>query len=97
MRAYLTRKSGHAWQRARPHLTRKSGNHLPRHQEKAVNIIHRCRFARWTNAFSKKLKSFQAAVAIILCYYNFVNTLGAIHTTPVKKKKLFKWVNKKNI
>jgi hypothetical protein len=35
-----------------------------------------------TNAFSKKLENFQAAIALHFAYYNFVKTHGAIRSTP---------------
>ena len=44
--------------------------------------MHCRRLTRLTNAFSKKLENFEAAVAMNFCYYNFVKTHGAIRMTP---------------
>lgn len=42
-----------------------------------------CRRLTWlTNAFSKKLENFKAAVALHYGYYSFVNTDTAIRCTP---------------
>jgi hypothetical protein len=40
--------------------------------------MHIRRLTRLTNAFSKKLENFKAAVALHFAYYNFVK----IHTSP---------------
>ncbi len=40
------------------------------------------RFARVTNAFSKRLKHLQAAVAFHFCWYNFCRVHTAIRCTP---------------
>lgn len=44
--------------------------------------MHCRRLARLTNAFSKKLENFKAAVALHYAYYNFVKMHGAIRCTP---------------
>lgn len=43
---------------------------------------HCKRLARLTLAFSKKLDNFKAAIALHLCYYNFVKTHGTLRCTP---------------
>lgn len=43
---------------------------------------HIRRLTRLTNAFSKKLENFKAAVALHFGYYNFVKTHGTIRCTP---------------
>ncbi|HEX3797402.1 MAG TPA: hypothetical protein VH413_01775 [Verrucomicrobiae bacterium] len=44
--------------------------------------MHCRRLARLTNAFSKKLENFQAAVSLNFAYYNFCKVHGAIRCTP---------------
>jgi IS1 family transposase len=44
--------------------------------------MHCRRLTRLTNAFSKKLENFEAAVALNFAYYNFVKTNKAIRMTP---------------
>jgi IS1 family transposase len=44
--------------------------------------MHCRRLTRLTNAFSKKLENFEAAVALNFAYYNFVKTHLAIRMTP---------------
>lgn len=44
--------------------------------------MHCRRLARLTNAFSKKLENFKAAVALHFAYYNFVKSNIAIRCTP---------------
>ena len=46
--------------------------------------MHCRRLTRLTNAFSKKLENFEAAVAMNFCHYNFVKTHGAIRMTPAQ-------------
>lgn len=50
------------------------------------------RFNRLTNAFSKKLDSLKAAVAIHFWHYNFVRKHGSIGTTPAIKAGLVEGV-----
>ena len=54
------------------------------HNEKQNHTLrmHCRRLTRLTNAFSKKLENFQAAVALNFCYDNFVKVHGAIRMTP---------------
>ncbi len=56
----------------------------PSHVEKQNHTLrmHCRRLTRLTNAFSKKLENFKAAVALHYGYYNFVKTHGAIRCTP---------------
>ncbi len=56
------------------------------HVEKQNHTLrmHCRRLTRLTNAFSKKLENFEAAVAMNFCYYNFVKTHGAIRMTPAQ-------------
>lgn len=44
--------------------------------------MHCRRLTRLTNAFSKKLENFKAAVALNFAYYNLVKVHGAVRTTP---------------
>jgi hypothetical protein len=44
--------------------------------------MHCRRLTRLTNAFSKKLDNFKAAVALHFCYYNFVKIHGTLRCTP---------------
>jgi hypothetical protein len=44
--------------------------------------MHCRRLTRLTNAFSKKLENFEAAVALNFAYYNFCKTHGALRMTP---------------
>ena len=46
--------------------------------------MHCRRLTRLTNAFSKKLENFQAAVALNFAYYNLCKRHMAIKTTPAK-------------
>ena len=66
-----------------------AGNPIPRdictsHIEKQNHTLrmHCRRLTRLTNAFSKKLENFKAAVALNFAYYNFVKTHGTIRCTP---------------
>lgn len=54
------------------------------HVEKQNHTLrmHCRRLTRLTNAFSKKLENFEAAVALNFAYYNFVKTHGAIRMSP---------------
>jgi hypothetical protein len=45
--------------------------------------MHCRRLTRLTNAFSKKLDKFKAAMAMHFAYYNFCKVHGAIRCTPV--------------
>jgi IS1 family transposase len=46
--------------------------------------MHCRRLTRLTNAFSKKLENFEAAIALNLCYYDFCKRHGAIRMTPAQ-------------
>jgi hypothetical protein len=54
------------------------------HVEKQNHTLrmHCRRLSRLTNAFSKKLENFKAAVALHYAYYNFVKTHQTIRCTP---------------
>ncbi len=54
------------------------------HVEKQNHTLrmHCRRLTRLTNAFSKKLENFEAAVALNFAYYNFCKTHGALRMTP---------------
>jgi hypothetical protein len=44
--------------------------------------MHMRRLTRLTNAFSKKLENFKAAVALHFAYYNFVRVHKSLRMTP---------------
>jgi len=46
--------------------------------------MHCRRLTRLTNAFSKKLENFEAAISLNLCYYNFCKRHGTIRMTPAQ-------------
>ena len=54
------------------------------HVEKQNHTLrmHCRRLTRLTNAFSKKVENFQAAVALNFAYYNFCKTHLAVRCTP---------------
>lgn len=54
------------------------------HVEKQNHTLrmHCRRLTRLTNAFSKKLENFEAAVALNFAYYNFCKMHGTIRCTP---------------
>jgi hypothetical protein len=54
------------------------------HVEKQNHTLrmHCRRLTRLTNAFSKKLENFEAAVALNFAYYNFCKTHLAVRCTP---------------
>lgn len=56
------------------------------HVEKQNHTLrmHCRRLTRLTNAFSKKLENFEAAVALNFAYYNFCKTHSAIRMTPAQ-------------
>jgi hypothetical protein len=56
------------------------------HVEKQNHTLHmHCRrLTRLTNAFSKKLENFEAAIALNFCYYNFVKTHSRFARCPRK-------------
>jgi IS1 family transposase len=56
------------------------------HVEKQNHTLrmHCRRLTRLTNAFSKKLENFRAAVAMNFAYYNFCKIHGSLRTTPAQ-------------
>jgi IS1 family transposase len=50
--------------------------------------MHCRRLTRLTNAFSKKLESFKAAMALHFAYYNFVKVHSSIRMTPAMAAKV---------
>ena len=50
--------------------------------------MHCRRLTRLTNAFSKKIENFEAAVALNFTYYNFCKTHGALRTTPAQAEEI---------
>jgi IS1 family transposase len=65
-----------------PDMARISTSHVEKQNH--TLRMHCRRLTRLTNAFSKKLDNFRAAVALNFCYYNFVKTHGAIRMTPAQ-------------
>ena len=63
-----------------PDVSRISTSHVEKQNH--TLRMHCRRLTRLTNAFSKKLENFEAAVALNFAYYNFVKTHGAIRMTP---------------
>lgn len=52
--------------------------------------MHMRRLTRLTNAFSKKIENFRAAVALHFAYYNFVRFHGTIRATPAMEAGIAK-------
>ncbi len=54
------------------------------HVEKMNHTLrmHNRRLTRLTNAFSKKIENFRAALGLSFAYYNFVKVHGALRVTP---------------
>lgn len=50
--------------------------------------MHCRRLTRLTNAFSKKLENFKAAIALHFAYYNFVKIHGSLRMTPAMAAKV---------
>jgi len=65
-----------------PDVDRICTSHIER-QNHALRM-HCRRLTRLTNAFSKKLGDFMAAVALNFCHYNFVKAHGAIRMAPAQ-------------
>ena len=63
-----------------PQVDRISTSHIEKQNH--TLRMHCRRLTRLTNAFSKKLENFDAAVALNFAYYNFVKTHGALKMTP---------------
>jgi IS1 family transposase len=65
-----------------PDVDRISTSHIEKQNH--TLRMHCRRLTRLTNAFSKKIENFQAAVALNFAYYNFCKTHGAIRMTPAQ-------------
>jgi IS1 family transposase len=63
-----------------PHVDLISTSHVEKQNH--TLRMHCRRLTRLTNAFSKKLENFKAAVALHYAYYNFVKSNIAIRCTP---------------
>ncbi len=65
-----------------PDIERISTSHIEKQNH--TLRMHCRRLTRLTNAFSKKIENFEAAVALNFAYYNFCKTHGAIRMTPAQ-------------
>jgi IS1 family transposase len=65
-----------------PDITRISTSHVEKQNH--TLRMHCRRLTRLTNAFSKKLDDFCAAVALNFCYYNFCKSHLAVRMTPAQ-------------
>jgi len=65
-----------------PDVSRISTSHVEKQNH--TLRMHCRRLTRLTNAFSKKIENFEAAVALNFAYYNFCKTHGAIRMTPAQ-------------
>jgi len=65
-----------------PDVTRISTSHVEKQNH--TLRMHCRRLTRLTNAFSKKIENFEAAVALNFAYYNFCKTHKAIRMTPAQ-------------
>lgn len=63
-----------------PDVSRISTSHVEKQNH--TLRMHCRRLTRLTNAFSKKIENFEAAVALNFAYYNFVKTHGSLKMTP---------------
>jgi IS1 family transposase len=63
-----------------PQIDRISTSHVEKQNH--TLRMHCRRLTRLTNAFSKKLENFEAAVALNFAYYNFCKVHGSIRCTP---------------
>jgi IS1 family transposase len=63
-----------------PDVSRISTSHVEKQNH--TLRMHCRRLTRLTNAFSKKLENFEAAVSLNFAYYNFCKIHGAIRCTP---------------
>ena len=66
----------------RPDVRRISTSHVEKQNH--TLRMHCRRLTRLTNAFSKKIENFEAAVALNFAYYNFCKTHGALRMTPAQ-------------
>lgn len=64
----------------RPAVSRITTSHIEKQNH--TLRMHCRRLTRLTNAFSKKLGNFKAAIGLNFAYYNFVKTHGTIRCTP---------------
>ena len=65
-----------------PDMKRVSTSHIEKQNH--TLRMHCRRLTRLTNAFSKKLENFEAAVAMNFAYYNFCKVHGSLRTTPAQ-------------
>ena len=65
-----------------PDISRISTSHVEKQNH--TLRMHCRRLTRLTNAFSKKIENFEAAVALNFAYYNFCKTHKAIRMTPAQ-------------
>lgn len=65
-----------------PDVTRICTSHIEK-QNHTIRM-HCRRLSRLTNAFSKKIENFKAAIALHFAYYNFCKIHGAIRCTPAQ-------------
>ena len=63
-----------------PDITRVTTSHVEKQNH--TLRMHCRRLTRLTNAFSKKIENFEAAVALNFAYYNFCKSHGALKMTP---------------
>src|SRR3982074_640036 len=63
-----------------PNISRITTSHIEKQNH--TLRMHCRRLTMLTNAFSKKIENFEAAVALNFAYYNFVKTHGALKMTP---------------
>src|SRR5258708_2389173 len=63
-----------------PDISRVTTSHVEKQNH--TLRMHCRRLTRLTNAFSKKLENFEAAIALNFAYYNFCKTHGALRMTP---------------
>lgn len=63
-----------------PDISRISTSHVEKQNH--TLRMHCRRLTRLTNAFSKKIENFEAAIALNFAYYNFCKMHGAIRCTP---------------
>jgi IS1 family transposase len=68
--------------RGMPDVNRISTSHVEKQNH--TLRMHCRRLTRLTNAFSKKIENFEAAVALNFAYYNFCKTHKAIRMTPAQ-------------
>ncbi len=65
-----------------PDISRISTSHIEKQNH--TLRMHCRRLTRLTNAFSKKIENFEAAIALNLCYYNLCKRHGTIRMTPAQ-------------